>query len=85
MEFEEELVCYFLEAVAQHFPSHSVGTDRRTAPMVQRVDQVVEGSRLIEPTVAELCAACGGPRRTLNRAFESALSMGPATYLRRVS
>jgi AraC-like DNA-binding protein len=83
-KFEEELVCDFLEAVGQQFPSHSIGTDQRAAAMLQRVDQVVKKSRLVDPTVAELCAACEVPRRTLNRAFQNALGMGPATSLRRV-
>jgi len=52
--------------------------------MVQRVEQVVQEARLVEATVADLCAACDVPRRTLNRAFQNALGMGPVTYLRRV-
>ncbi len=83
-KFEEELVCGFVEVVAQLFPSHLIGTDQRTAAMVQRVDQVVQKSRLVDPTVAELCDVCEVSRRTLNRGFENALGMGPATYLRRV-
>ncbi len=83
-KFEEELVCAFLEAVAQQFPAHSLGTDQRAAAMVQRVDQVLHNSGLGDPSVGELCAACEVPRRTLNRAFQNAFGMGPATYLRRV-
>jgi len=83
-EFEEELVCDFLEAVAQEFPSHSNGTDLRAARVLQRVDHVVQTSNLVDPTVTELCAVCEVPRRTLNRAFQDSLGMGPATYLRRV-
>jgi len=35
-------------------------------------------------SVADLCAAYEVPRRTVNRAFQTALGMGPAIYLRRV-
>jgi AraC family transcriptional regulator, ethanolamine operon transcriptional activator len=34
--------------------------------------------------VAQLCAAYEVPRRTLNRAFQNVLRIGPGTYLRRV-
>jgi transcriptional regulator GlxA family with amidase domain len=84
LEFEEEMVCDFLEVVSQQFPSHSNGADQRAAAMLQRVDDVAEESGLVDPTVAELCVACEVPRRTLNRAFQNTLGMGPATYLRRV-
>jgi len=83
-EFEEELVRDFLQAVAQLLLSHSIGTDQRSAAMLQRVDQVMQESQLVVPTVAELCTVCEVPRRTLNRAFHGSLGMGPATYLRRV-
>ena len=83
-KFEEELVWGFVEAVAEQFPSHSIGMDQGAAVMVHRVDQMVEKSRLVDPTVAELCDACDVPRRTLNRAFQDAVGMGPATYLRLV-
>ena len=82
--FEEELVCAYLEAVAQQFPSNSTATDQRAAVMMQLVDQAAEESPLDGTSVVELCAACKVPRRTLNRAFQDALGMGPATYLRRV-
>ena len=52
--------------------------------MLQRVDEVVQESERADQTVAELCTACQLPRRTLNRVFQNALGMGPATYLRRV-
>jgi len=81
-KFEEEMVCYFLEAVAQQFPSHSIGTDQRATAMMQRVEQVAQESHLVDATVAKLCTACEVPRRTLDRAFQDALGMGPATYLR---
>jgi len=83
-KFEEELVYDFLEAVEQQFPAHSIGTDQRAAAMVRQIDQDVRKSLLINSSVAELCAAYEVPRRTLNRAFQNALGMGPATYLRRV-
>jgi AraC-like DNA-binding protein len=81
-KFEEELVCDFLGAVARQIPSHFIGTDERVAAMVRRVDQAIKRFRLVRATVAELCAACEVPRRTLNRAFQNAVGMGPATYLR---
>jgi len=83
-KFEEEMVCDFVEAIAQQFPSGSIQTDQRPAAMLQRVERLVQKSRLGDPTVAELCAVCEVPRRTLNRAFQDSLGMGPATYLRRV-
>ena len=83
-KFEEELVCDFLEAVEQQFPAHSIETDQRAAAMVRQIDEDVRRSRLVSSSVAELCAAYEVPRRTLNRAFQTALGMGPATYLRRV-
>jgi AraC-like DNA-binding protein len=84
VRFEEELVSDFLGAIARQFPSHSIGTDQRAAAMVRRVDQAIQRFRLVDASVAELCAACEVPRRTLNRAFQNAVGMGPATYLRRV-
>jgi methylphosphotriester-DNA--protein-cysteine methyltransferase len=81
--FEEELVRDFLQAFAQQFPSHCVERDRRAAAMVRRVDDAVQKSRRADATVVELCADCEVPRRTLDRAFQHAVGMGPATYLRR--
>jgi AraC-like DNA-binding protein len=83
-EFEEELVCDFLETVEQQFPAHPIGTDQRAAVIVRQIDEGVRKSSLIRSSVAELCAAYEVPRRTLNRAFQTELGMGPATYLRRV-
>ena len=83
-EFEEELVCDFLETVAQQLPAHSIETDERAGAMVRQIDDDMRRSRLVSSSVAELCAAYGVKRRSLNRAFQNALDMGPATYLRRV-
>jgi AraC-like DNA-binding protein len=83
-KFEEELVCDFLETVEQEFPAHLIETDQRAVAMVRQVDEDVRKSSLICSSVAELCTACEVPRRTLNRAFQTVLGMGPATYLRRV-
>ena len=83
-EFEEELVCDFLETVEQQFPAHPIETDERAAAMVCQIDDDVRRSHLVSSSVGELCAAYEVPRRTLNRAFQTALGMGPATYLRRV-
>jgi AraC family transcriptional regulator, ethanolamine operon transcriptional activator len=83
-KFEEELVCDFLAAVEQQFPARSIGTDQRAAAMVRQIDQEMRKFPVISSSVAELCATCEVPRRTLNRAFQDALGMGPATYLRRV-
>jgi transcriptional regulator GlxA family with amidase domain len=77
-------VCDFLETVEQQFSAHSIEADERAGAMVRQIDEDVRRSRLVSSSVAELCAACGVPRRTLNRAFQNALGMGPATYLRRV-
>ena len=73
--FEEELVCGFMEAVSQQFPSHSSDADQR-AGMVQRVDQVAQQPSLNGTSVVKICAACKVPRRTLNRAFQEAVGMG---------
>ncbi|MDR3748253.1 MAG: helix-turn-helix domain-containing protein [Acidobacteriota bacterium] len=81
-KFEEELVGDFLDAVEQQLPRHSNGAEQRAAAMVREIDQYVHKSRMVDSSVAELCTACEVPRRTLNRAFQSALGMGPATYLR---
>lgn len=83
-KFEEELVCDFLETVEQQFPVHSIETDQRAAAIVRQVDEDARKSSLICSSVAELCTAYEVPRRTLNRAFQTVLGMGPATYLRRV-
>jgi AraC family ethanolamine operon transcriptional activator len=83
-KFEEELVCDFLEVVEHQLPTHSNGAEQRAAAMVRQIDQYVHKSLLVSSSVAELCAACEVPRRTLNRAFQDAVGMGPATYLRRV-
>ena len=83
-KFEEELVCDFLEAVEHQLPAHSIGAEQRAAAMVREIDQYVHKSVLVNSSVAELSAACEVPRRTLDRAFQKAVGMGPATYLRRV-
>lgn len=83
-KFESEMVCDFLEAVADQLRSDSIGADQRTAAIVQKADQVAQQSSMVGTTVAELSATCKVPRRALNRAFQNALGMGPATYLRRV-
>lgn len=83
-KFEEELVCDFLAAVEQQFPAHSVRADQRAAAMMRQIDEDVRRFALISSSVTELCAACEVPRRTVNRTFQNALGMGPATYLRRV-
>ena len=83
-KFEEELVCDFLEAVAQQFPTHSTGTDERAAAMVRKIDLGVKKSLLVRSSVAGLWAACEVPRRTMYRAFQNSMGMGPVTYLRRV-
>jgi AraC family ethanolamine operon transcriptional activator len=82
--FETELVWEFLEAVEHQFPVHSTGPDERAAKMVRQIDQEMMNSLKVGASVTELCAACEVPRRTLNRAFQNALGMGPATYLRRL-
>lgn len=82
-KFEEELVSGFMEAVSQQAPSHSSDADQRTG-MVQRVDHVAQQPSLNGTSVVKICAACQVPRRTLNRAFQEAVGMGPVTYLRRV-
>jgi len=83
-KFEEEFVCDFLEAVEQQLPMHSNGAEQRAAAMVREIDQYVHKSLMVNSSVADLCATCEVPRRTLDRAFQSAVGMGPATYLRRV-
>lgn len=82
--FEEELICDFVKAVEEHLPEHSTGVEQRAASMVRQIDQYAHKSLMVNSSVIELCAACDVPRRTLNRAFQNALGMGPATYLRRV-
>jgi transcriptional regulator GlxA family with amidase domain len=63
---------------------HSLGTDERASAIVRQGANSVRRSGLVGASVAGLCAACKVPRRTLNRAFENVVGMGPATYLRRV-
>jgi AraC-like DNA-binding protein len=82
--FEEELVCDFLDALEQQLPPLSVEAEQRAAALVRQVDQYLHRSSLARYSVAELCALCEVPRRTLTRAFENILGMGPATYLRRM-
>ncbi len=82
--FEEELVCDFVKTVEQQLPEGSNGAEQRAASMVRQIDQYAHKSVLVNSSVTELCAACEVPRRTLNRAFQGTLGMGPATYLRRV-
>jgi AraC-like DNA-binding protein len=83
-EFEEELVCDFFQTVEQQLPEYPIETDERAAAIVRQIDEDERRSRLVSSSVAELCTAYEVPRRTLNRAFQTALGMGPATYLRRV-
>ena len=83
-KLEEELVCDFLAAVERQFPARSIETDRRFAAMVRQIDHDMRKSPVNGSSVAQLCAAYEVPRRTLNRAFQDGLGMGPVTYLRRV-
>ena len=83
-KFEEEFVCDFLEAFEQQLPTHSNGAEQRAAAIVREIDQYVHKSFPVNSSVAELCVVCEVPRRTLDRAFQNAVGMGPATYLRRV-
>lgn len=82
-KFEEELVCSFMEAASQQFPTHSSDADQRGG-VVQRVDRAAQKPSLNGTSVVNICAACKVPRRTLNRTFQEALGMGPVTYLRRI-
>ena len=82
--WEEELMCDFLVVVEQELPAHSNEAEQRAAAMVREIDQYIHQSLLISSSVADLCDGCEVPRRTLNRAFQIAVGMGPATYLRRV-
>ena len=83
-KFQEELVSEFLEAVEQQLPEHSNEVDQRAAAMVRQIDRYAHRSLLTDSSVAELCVECDAPRRTVNRAFQQSLGMGPATYFRRV-
>ncbi len=82
--FAADFVSDFLEAVEQQLPAHSNGAEQRAAAMVRQIHQYAHESPLINSSVADLCAACDVPRRTLNRVFQNALGMGPVTYLRRL-
>jgi AraC family ethanolamine operon transcriptional activator len=64
--------------------SQSLRTDERAATIVRRLDDAVRRSGPAGASVTGLCAAGKVPRRTLNRAFQYVVGMGPATYLRRV-
>ena len=83
-KFEEELVSDFLESVERQFPAAPIETDERATAMVRQIDEDLRKSPLINSSVADLCATYEVPRRTLTRAFQERLGMGPATYLRRV-
>jgi methylphosphotriester-DNA--protein-cysteine methyltransferase len=63
---------------------HSLGTDERASAIVRQGVNAVRRSGLVGASVAGPFAACEVPRRTLNRAFQNVVGMGPATYLRRV-
>ena len=54
------------------------------AKIVQEAEKSVSDSPDQAPAVGDLCQAVGVSRRTLNRAFQQTVGMGPATYLRRM-
>ena len=83
-KFEADFVSDFLEAVDQLFPEASNEAEQQAAAMVRQIHQYAQTPPPIDWSVAELCTACGVPRRTLNRVFQNTLGMGPATYLRRL-
>ena len=83
-QFEEELLSDFLQVAERQIPTHASGAEQQAAAMVRQIDHYLHQSSLVNSSVAELCAVCEVPRRTLNRAFQNAVGMGPATYLRRV-
>ena len=54
------------------------------AEIVQEAEKSVNDSPIGAPAVGDLCQAVGVSRRTLSHAFQQAVGMGPATYLRRM-
>jgi AraC-like DNA-binding protein len=83
-KLEEELVGEFVENMEQELPMHSDGAEQRAAAMVRQIDQYAHKIPQVSSSVPELCAACDVPRRTLDRAFQQAVGMGPAAYVRRI-
>ncbi len=58
--------------------------DRRSgSKLVRAVEDYIEGLDRLDPVhVSELCVALDVPRRTLHRAFQETLGLGPVEYLR---
>ena len=54
------------------------------AEIVREAEAFANDSTNDAPAVGDLCQAVGVSRRTLSRAFEQTVGMGPATYLRRM-
>ena len=54
------------------------------AKIVQKAEKSANDSPNGAPAVGDLCQAVGVSRRTLSRAFQQTVGMGPATYLRRM-
>lgn len=69
--------------VRQSRPSGTTETIPSAMRVTQKAEHYIEaaGSRPVH--ISEICAECGVSRRSLHRAFEEVLGVGPATFLQR--
>ena len=79
----DELTSRFMNALRDASPSEQQPALRDGADIVRRAEVALMRDGQYALRVDELCRATGVARRSLSRAFELILGIGPATYLRR--
>ncbi|WP_065752799.1 helix-turn-helix domain-containing protein [Bradyrhizobium paxllaeri] len=84
VEFWRRTIIDVVTATVQHSQSSGMTEMIPSATRVtQRAEQYIEtaGSRPVH--ISEICAECGVSRRSLHRAFDEVLGIGPVTFLQR--
>lgn len=77
------LVETFAGALTGGFPRDGNRDPVKSALIIRKVDDFLEERGAVPVHVSELCRALQVSRRTLHRAFDETLGIGPITYLRR--
>lgn len=76
------LVEAFVCCVTNGVPIHEDTVRVRSALIVRRVEDLLDAYRMRPVHISEICQTLDLSRRTLHRAFEQTLGIGPVTYLR---
>jgi AraC family ethanolamine operon transcriptional activator len=74
--------CQALAGAQPREPGRVAASHRQHCRVVRAAEEFLAITGLDAPSLSDLCAATGLPPRTLNFAFQNALGMSPARYLR---